>query len=128
MNRIAINLELNRMFIEQRLAESIAENLRREPTYDVTTYYTLCKDVLLDAGLDAELVSAMMYAVVAEAYRLHENYCCTGDYTYHNGSGQHPQLLISKSAIDFCKLIRFFDEQMQAQKGATYTERTYAII
>ncbi|MED4599180.1 hypothetical protein P9314_00450 [Paenibacillus validus] len=107
---LVYNIELSKMYIQQRLTESIAENLRRQFNYDVATYVQLCKDVLLEAGLDAVFIRDLMWNVVNDAYVLHLEYLHTGIYTYHNGSGQHPYLLVFKEAQDLSAMIRLLKQ------------------
>lgn len=109
---LVYNIELSKIYIQQRLAESVAENLRRQFNYDVASYIQLCKDVLLEAGLDERFVHDLMWNVINDAYELHFEYKRTGFYTYHNASGQHPYLLVSKQAQDLCTLIRLLTRQV----------------
>lgn len=109
---LVYNIELSKIYIQQRLAESIAENLRRQFNFDVASYVQLCKDVLLEAGLDAEFIRDLMWNVINDAYVLHLEYLRTGIYTYHNASGQHPYLLVFKQAQDLSALIRFSTRQI----------------
>jgi hypothetical protein len=102
---LIINIKLNRMYIVQRLSESIAENLRREFNYDVMFYYRLSMDVLIGSGLSCSYAKALMIDVVTLGYYLDFQFKCTGEYTYHNGSGIHPAILVSKEAEDLCTLI-----------------------
>jgi hypothetical protein len=103
------NIQLSRMFIVQRLAESIAENMRRRCNYEVSDYYHVCLDVLIKVGLDEMYVKALMKDVIHDAYELHFEYKRTGLYTYHNGSGAHPAILVSKEAQDLLKLLQMFE-------------------
>lgn len=126
---LVINIKLNRMFIVQRLSESIAENLRRDFRFNTTFYCDLCKEVLYGAGLDRKFAKDLMIDVVTMGYYLHFNYKKTGQYTYHNGSGAHPAILVSKEAEDLCTLIGLLTrDQSELSQVPSLTFTSYELL
>lgn len=107
---LVINIQLSRMFIVQRLSESIAENMRRQYNYEVYNYVSISKSFLLELGMEEEYVKELIKDVVDEAYTLHRQYRMTGLYTYHNGSGAHPGILVYKEAQDLVTMLRILTE------------------
>jgi hypothetical protein len=100
------NIKLHRYFIVQRLSESIAENLRRDDDYHVIDYYRICLMFLKEIGLEDLYSRALMREVVGEAYELRRIYLHTGEYTYHNGSGMHPSIMIENETSSLVILLQ----------------------
>lgn len=109
VSSIIYNIKLNRMYIVQRLAENIAENMRRRFNYETHDYYRICVDVLQEIGLDRQYVLDLMHEVIEDAYEQNLTYKATGLFSYHNGCESHPYVVISKSAQDLVTLLQMFE-------------------
>jgi len=109
VSSIIYNIKLNRMYIVQRLAENIAENMRRRFNYETHDYYRICVDVLQEVGLERDYVLDLMHDVIEDAYEQNLTYKMTGLFSYHNGCESHPYVVISKAAQDLVTLLKMFE-------------------
>lgn len=103
LDTIRINIKLKELWLEQRIAESIAENLRRDFAYDVLSYVNMTYEVMQEAGINRKWATSIVHPAIHQAYALNEERIRTGLYTYHNGSGAHPRIVIGDVCEELVK-------------------------
>jgi hypothetical protein len=107
---LQVNIALCKMYIVQRISESIAENLRRNPMWPTNDYIQVCQAVMTIKRIPEEVQREIIAQAVHDGYESYLQYKITGLYCYHNGSGQHPELLVGESL----ELLRCMLEQLQS--------------
>lgn len=106
LDTIKYNIKLTELWIEQRIAESIAENLRRDSSYDVLSYVNAAYDVMAEAGINSTWAKKIMNPAIHQAYELDLYRKRTGKYAFHNGSGAHPRIVIGEKCDELTRLMQ----------------------
>lgn len=85
------------MYIIQRIAECISENLRRDPLWPVVDYANICRAVMTIKKVPDYMQRQIMRDAATEGYDNYYEFVRTGRFTYHNGCQQHPEILIGET-------------------------------
>lgn len=101
---IRINIQLKEMWIEQRIAESVAESLRRDFRFDTVAYFNMTLEVMQGAGMSQQWAKELAWRAVVEGYALDTQRKTTGHCNYHSGSGSHPRVLIEQQCQELVDL------------------------